>query len=260
VRVPAPLLPGRWPRRVAPWFGPVTPLFVQRTGVRSATGEACDSLAQWFEQHPGSACRLAVSGTLLHNLVLRDAALPLHGEAALQAYARQQWALVHGAAAEAWAVAGWSDGPLQVACALHGLDLPAVRQAARLHGVRLRGVRPWWAGAWRRAHDTPAWAAQTQRGLLLAEAGHTTWLTADAGGLCGLRQRRLAAPTLVELAALLATLQAEDGITAAATLLAGYGIATTSGAEPGSVAADTLPATLAGALGGNAPDPGWMAA
>ncbi len=235
----------RWRGRAA-----VHDLFVHAQGVWQPAaavdavpaGQAFTNLADWIEQHAGEDCRLVFSAALTHSLVLRDADLPLFDDAALAAYVRQQFGLVHGAVAEHWPLAVWSDWPVQVACALHGLDWPALQLLARQQSVRLRLARPWWALAWRQAHRSAAWAAQPRRALLLLEGRLATWLVGDADGLQSLRLRRLAQPTLADAGGLLHALQQAEQLDAASTLVAGCGL------QHDPVGSLTLPATVVGPL------------
>ena len=235
------LRPEAWVRRLAR----PQPLYVHARGVWQPSAPGADSgvstnlataalpvagqshadLSAWIGSRPARDGLLVISSALMHALVLRDAALPLRHESELLPYARQQFALVHGAAAQTWPLALWSDWPLQVACALHGLDLPAMARSARRSGLRLRRARPWWSVAWRRAHADASWAARPRRAVLLVEGAQTTWMVGDGTGLAALTARRLAAPGLAALLELLAELQAADGLDRAATRVVGSGLA-----------------------------------
>jgi hypothetical protein len=216
------------------------------------SGEVFDDLAQWMAGHTGSACQLVLSGTLTHQLVLRDNDLPLHDVASLTRYARQQFQLVHGSAAERWPMAVWSEWPQQAACALHGLELAALQQLARRHAVRLRRVQPWWSLAWRHAQRNAAWAERPRRALLLVEGQLATWIVGDPQGLQSVQQRRLAQPALADIAGLLCQLQGDDQFDADSTLVAGIGV------EPDAAGTTRLPAQVAPGLHAAHPAAAWI--
>lgn len=186
--------------------------------------------------------RIVVAASMLHHLVVRDADLPLASEAQLQRYALLQFSAIHGAPAEHWPLALWSEWPLQVAAALHGLDLAALQRELRDHAARLAGVAPSWSRAWAAAHRADRdWSACGERALLWVEGGlgvaasgagspaprmpWATWIAADRRGLRSFRQRRLADRSAQAAGALADELAAADPVPAQQVLIAGYGLA-----------------------------------
>ena len=214
-----------------------------------------DHVDAWCAANEGCDARLFVSGHLLHSLWI-DPALKLADETAVRAYARQQFAQYHGAPARQWPLAVWADGAQAGACALHALDLAALRASAARHGVRLRSVAPLWsAGLGSLTTRVPAYAAAGPRALALVEGTLVTWLVADAGRVLALQQRFLDAPQVDALAALLARLVAEFGLMAGLPVVIGWGL---HDAEPGTELTSKLRAHLIGSLDGSEPPADWV--
>jgi hypothetical protein len=208
-----------WRRRLNARLARPQPLFLGVDGVQQQGGRA-EPFADWCAAHRGEAVELIVSARLLHELVC-EPGLPLDGEAALQAYAGQQFAHYFGAAAQRWAIAGWRVGPQCGASALHGLDWTALRQAADAAEVLLRQVRPVWAPLLGRlAAEEPEFMRASTAALAWVEGDLLSWLRLDGGRLQSLRQLRLAAPTPRALDELLAELHGE----ADTVLIGGYGL------------------------------------
>ena len=192
---------GGWPARAlqqlrrATRHGAAHTLFVHAGGGVSAfspaaRGEATDpqpyvSAAEWCTARRGQAANVVVSGHLLFSLHV-SAALPLGDAAALRTYAQQQFGHYHGAQAQAWPLAVWAEARQRVACALHGIDLLALRAQAEAHGVHLRCVVPAWAAALRSALQQVPSLASGRRAVVLVEGTLVTWMLLDRGTLAGL--------------------------------------------------------------------------
>jgi class 3 adenylate cyclase len=183
-----------------------------------------DSFACWCAAHPGVDASLRVSGQLVHSLVV-EPSLPLRGVEAVRRYARQQFTHYHGAQAADWPVTVWTDGVHSVACALHGLDLPALREAAGRHDVRLRGMTPVWsAGIVMLARARPAFAGPGRHGLLVVEGAAATWLVAEDGVVTSLRQRYADSAHGQAVAQLLQALVSESLPLAGPPAVLGWGV------------------------------------
>ncbi len=214
-------------------------LFVQAGGV-SAWGPAARaeagashahstlhmSAAEWCAAHPGQAANVVVSGHLLFSLHV-DAALRLADATALRTYAQQQFSHYHGTPAQAWPLAVWPGAHQRVACALHGIDLPALRAHAEAHDVHLRCMLPAWAVALQSARHQVPTLARARCAVVLVEGTLVTWMALHGGALVGLRERFLDTPTTAALAALLADLTAEFsplGLLEQQPVVLGYGL------------------------------------
>jgi hypothetical protein len=204
--------------------------------------------ADWCRAHAGQSLRVVVSGHLMHHLCVGNPALPLHSEEDVATWARHQWLHYHGAVAQQWPLAVWCEGDERGASALHGLDLPALQQAAQAHQVSLRAVDPWWSVALRAvAAQRPAWGQTGRATLWLVEGALCTVVQVAAGRVQGLGTRWLEEASPAGLTRLLMGEPggASDGASDGETLLPGdlvlgYGL----------VGDETLPPPLrAAALG-----------
>ena len=185
------------------------------------------SFDAWCAANPGAPARLCVSAHLLHGLVVDPTlalGLALADDTALRGYARQQFSHYHGDAAQGWPLATWALGSGSTrstrsnlslgACALHSLDLDALRASAARHGVRLRSVAPVaLAGLASLTRQQPSFAHAGRRALALVEGRLLTWLLVDGGRIVGWQQRFLEAPNSAALAQLLAQLLSESSAT-----------------------------------------------
>lgn len=269
---------GAWPERVLRRLRRATgrsaayTLFVQAGGVIAwgpvAQAEADASrahsalhisTAEWCAAHPGQAAALVVSGHLLFSLHV-STALPLTDAAALRAYAQQQFSHYHGGQAQAWPLAVWQDAHQRVACALHGIDLTALRAQAEAHDVRLRCMLPAWAVALQSArHQVPA-LARGRCAVVLVEGTLVTWMALHGGTLVGLRERFLHTPTTAALTALLAELTAEFsllGLLEQQPVVLGYGL---NDALATRIDEAALPFQTLGSLADTTPAWHWVAA
>lgn len=178
----------------------------------------------WCTANAGADAAVYVSGHLLHSLVI-DPALGLEGDAAVRSYARQQFAHYHGPQARHWPLAAWCDDFGAVACALHALDMTALRAASAQHDVRLRSVAPAWsAGLNSLTEFKPSFAAPGPRAIALLEGTLLTWLVVDSGCIAVLQQRFLDAPRVTALADLIDRLVGESPALAEAPLVIGWGL------------------------------------
>jgi hypothetical protein len=206
--------------------GPASTLFVQPDaawawpadgGPARRFAQAGDALAA----HPGGSVRVVLSGLLTHQLVAPDPSLPLADAQAVMAWARHQVVHYHGAAAQAWAIAPWHHGTQRGAAALHGVDLPALTDAAARHDVRLRAVQPWWTVALHAlTRESPTVALAERAELWLIEGLHATRVLCAAGTVLDIEQHWLERADPAALLALLASRAAP----APACWLLGYGL------------------------------------
>ena len=196
----------------------------------------------------GTAVDVIVSARLLHELVC-EPGLPLHDEPARQAYARQMFGHYFGAAAQRWPLATWVAVNQQGASALHGLDWPALAQAAAAADVHLRRVQPAWAPLLKRLMvDEPDWARAPAAALAWVEGQVLTWLVLQDGQVQALRQLRLPTATQAALGEALVELRSAESV-----LVLGYGLdSATTPAWPGVRVLHRLDAT--------APDIAWFSA
>ena len=260
-----------WPARAlqqlrrATRRGAVHTLFVHAGGVSAfspaargdATGpHAHASAGGWCAAHRGHAANVVVSGHLLFSLHV-SAALPLGDATTLRTYAQQQFGHYHGAQAQAWPLAVWHEARQRVACALHGIDLPALRAQAEAHGVHLRYMVPAWAVALRSARQQVPSLASGRSAVVLVEGTLVTWMLLDSGALAGLRERFLDTPTPASLTALLTELNAEFGAFDAPPVVLGYGLADALAMH---TAATALPFQTLGTLADTAPARHWVVA
>lgn len=202
----------------------------------------------WCQAHPGRACQLALSGWLLHELLL-DAQLPLADDAARLAYARGLLQHYHGEAAAHWPLAAWQAGSRHGISALHGVALDALQASARRAGVALRRACPAWSLALPLVQQhQPALASAANARLLVVDGTLVTQIDLAGGRLQQLLQRRLASNQPAALAALVAGLPPVD-----CSLAVGHGLA-----APWPAGLADLPAL--GNLAGDVPPAPWLAA
>ena len=204
-------------------------LWQQRLRAKLATPEPLfldgDGAAKFAALPSGTAVDVIVSARLLHELVC-EPGLPLDSEPALQAYARQLFGHYFGAPAQRWSLATWQAADQKGATALHGLDWPALAQAADAAAVHVRRVQPAWAPLLQRlAVEEPDWLRAPTAALAWVEGQILTWLVLEGGQLRRLRQLRLPTATQVALGEALAELR--EG---ASVLVLGYGL--DAGATP----------------------------
>lgn len=149
----------------------------------------------WPQDAAGSGgVTLVVSDRLTHSLLIADD-VPVDSEDALAHYARAQWLHYHGPEAGSWPVVAWRDRA-RGACALHGIDLDALRRSAGASGLQLASIRPAWSAALATALvRRPELATQDHAVVAWVEAAHVTLMRLARGRLVGLDQRFLDAPT-----------------------------------------------------------------
>jgi hypothetical protein len=190
---------------------------------------ACADFAAWCAAHPHSDARIFVSGHLLHSLVV-DPALKLTDDAALRAYAQQQFGHYHGPAARQWPLAVWSHQSKTQrqagACALHGVDMNALHAAAHAHGVRLLSVSPVWSAGL--SSVTARWSAQegkqSRHAVALIEGALLTWMLLQGGTVLALEQRYLDAPDWPAALRLVAQLSSNGAALSAPPALVAWGL------------------------------------
>lgn len=225
-------------------------------GQAAPAPQAHENIDAWCAAHEGSDADVVVSGHLVHSLLV-DTAVPLADEHALQTYVRQQFTHYHGAVAQDWPLAHWSEGPQRGACALHALDLAAVQRLCASHDVHLRSVRPAWSVVLQGASQASPLAAHARTALAVVDGALVTWLRVEAGQLRALQQRFAASATAPDIAALLAQLAAEAAAESTPLshppLIVGWGVAV---ADPGIA----WPGRLLGIEEGPAPAARWLMA
>jgi len=210
-----------------------------------------ENVDAWCAAHEGADARIVVSNHLVHSLLV-DAALPLDDNEALHTHARQQLFHYHGTPARHWPLAVWSDSPQRGACALHALDLDAVRRIAAAHEVRLRSVMPAWSVGLRNVdRQCPDFRETGRSALALVEAALVTWLVVDGGRVLQLQQRFADAAEVGALARLLRALMADSAPLAALPTVIGWGMDAAADAA-------SLPARVIGSLSGDSPSARWV--
>lgn len=228
----------RWTRRLRALFRDRETwlLFARSDGVWSwAAPEARSDAAQlptrhervddWMARHPGQRVRLLLSSELLHQVSLPGDGPSLHDEIALADHARHRLVHYHGSEAQRWPLAVWHANGQSGACALHGLDLDALKGLARRHDVRLTAVGPWWAAALATAaRRHPRLGQADQAGLLLAEGRRMTGLRIAHGRVVEVGMRYLDEATLSSARAAAAEWLADGGTPDGPVLLTGYGL------------------------------------
>ncbi len=190
---------------------------------------ACADFESWCAAHPDSEVRIFVSGHLLHSLVV-DPTMQLADDAAVSAYAQQQFGHYHGVAARQWPLAVWSHQNKTQrqsgACALHGVDMSALQNAARGHGVRVRSVSPVWSAGL--SSVTSRWSEvalkNSVHAVALIEGSLLTWMLLQSGMVMALEQRYLDAPNWPAALRLVAQLSAESGPLATPAAVVAWGL------------------------------------
>lgn len=248
----------RWTRRLRSLFGDRETwlLFARRDGVWSwaapqARNDAArlptrhDRVDDWMARHPGQRVRLLLSSELLHQFSVPDDSATLHDEIALADHARHRLVHYHGSDAQRWPLAVWHAQGQSGACALHGLDLDALKVVARRHHVRLTAVGPWWAAALATAARRHPRLGQADRaGLLLAEGRRMTGLRIARGRVVEVGMRYLDEATLSSARTAAAEWLVDGGAHDGPVLLTGYGLsvvdaAALPGGSPLQVIGDT---------------------
>jgi len=234
---------------------PLHTLYLHPDGVWSwcsgAEPATCEGFDAWCEAHAGNDARLLLSGHMVHNIVV-DASLGLRQDGPLRSYALQQFVHYHGAAAQSWPLATWSEGGQSVASALHAVDWIALRRAAAAHDVVLVGATPVWsAGLGSLSMWVPEFQSGGRRALALVEGTLVSWLVVESGRLTALLQRRLDAPQVGALADMLVQLVAASQPLTDAPLVVGWGVADAENAAD-------LPARVLVLLGTDAVSGAWV--
>jgi hypothetical protein len=195
----------------------------------------------------GFNVRLVLSGTLTHQLVVSDPALPIQDTEAMLAWARHQFVHYHGPAAQRWPLAAWQNRAQRGVSAAHGIDLDALLRAAESQRVHLRAVQPWWAVALQAATlEAPTLALAERAELWLVEGPQVTRLVCGSGRLLQIERHWLEQANVTALGALVA----DHGGDTTARWLLGYGIDETGIGE--------LPLRRLGSLGADHPLARWV--
>ena len=167
-----------------------------------------EAFAHWCARHPGASARVLLSGALTHQYVLPlEGAQTLYGQARTR-FARRHFVHYYGEQAQNWPLETWAQAQRHGACAVHGIELSALRDVAKRHQVRLHAVEPIWAWTlrWVSLHH-PAWAQAPSVALVFVERTLLTWLLCSQGSIVQIQQRRLQCATLQELAGCLDALK-----------------------------------------------------
>lgn len=162
-------------------------------------------------QHRGQSLQLLLSSNLSLQWLGEMPAERKMTPAELQTWLRQQWLPYYGDAVQGWPLAAWRDDTLVGGCALTGLLLPEVLQAAAQEGVRLQAIQPWWAAMlpWA-SQQVPELARAEQAQWVLVEGMVVTCLLCQRGQLRQIITRRLATPTMQALADVLWQIRPEQ--------------------------------------------------
>jgi len=206
-------------------------VFIDAKGVWSwAAGDALtpaarvDSMEEWFVRHPGTNLAIWTSAQLLRNLDC-DATTSLIDDAAFDKHVRQQLLNRHGDSARQWPTATWRTRSGRGACALAGLDLPAVWRQAQQHDVRVQSIIPWWYHAYKTAlqcvgslRDAPNAA------VCIVEAEQIAWIACSNGAMTSIQQRVLDTPTVAALAHEMDCLRSRSSRNVEPTVVLGQGI------------------------------------
>jgi hypothetical protein len=203
--------------------------------------------SDWLAAHADRSVRVVLSGTLTHQIVVSDPALPIEDTQSLLSWARHQFVHYHGPSAERWTLAPWVTRSQRGASAAHGIDLDALVRVAEAQRVRVRAVQPWWAVALQAATvEAPTLALAPEAELWLVEAMHVTRVVCHAGRIEKIEQHWLERADAAELA----TLMRSCGSGVRARWVLGYGLEA-NGLE-------TLPARRLGRLDASHPAPRWL--
>lgn len=143
----------RWRQRLASWRRPLAltlPADAQARGGAQAVAELTQAFEAWAAAHEGAAVELSLSSHML--LMLADG--DLTDAQVLRERAADRWAhyldLPAGDFDTDWLVQTSLDqarAPVAVACALPRTLAEGLQAVARRHGLALRALQPWWAGA-----------------------------------------------------------------------------------------------------------------
>ncbi|MBC7942811.1 MAG: hypothetical protein H7Z19_24165, partial [Chitinophagaceae bacterium] len=206
-------------------------------------------LHQWIVCNPGCDLRLWVSGELLRDVGC-DAGSTPQPEENLQLAARDELTRRYGADATGWALTLWKSEVAQGACALAGIDLAGLTLHARAHQVRIRSVVPWWYHAFLQAKQCVNGLNAAERAsVCVVEGRQVVWVSMVRGSLAGIRQSRLAEPSVLALGEAMASMRSLSAVRALPVVL-GQGLV--DGARTG-----RLEALVLGRLDGEQP-PNWL--
>ena len=185
-----------------------------------------ESLRQALLRHRGQSLHLLLSSHLSLQWLGERPAGEKTSPAALQAWLRQQWMPYYGDAVQGWSLAAWRDETLVGGCALTGLSLAEVLQAAARERVHLHAIQPWWVHSLSGlSQQLPALMQADQVLLVLVEGVIATALRCRRGRLQQIVTRRLAAPTVEALAEVLQSLQRQmSDAESEAVRVAGFGL------------------------------------
>ncbi len=232
-------------------------VFIDASGVWSwAAGDALtpaarvDSMDEWFARHPGTNLAIWTSAQLLRNLDC-DIATSLIDDAAFDKHVRQQLLMRHGDSARLWPTATWRTRSGRGACALSGLDLPAVWRQAQRHDVRVQSIIPWWYHAYKTALQCVSTLRDAPHAAVcVVEAEQIAWIACSNGAMTSIEQRVLGAPTVAALAHEIDALRSRSARAAEPTVVLGQGI-------EGGANTQQLRALVLGRLDGQQP-PVWL--
>ena len=183
-----------------------------------------DSMDEWFSRHPGTNLAIWTSAQLLHNLDC-DATTALIDDATFDKHVRQQLLNRHGDCAAKWPTATWRTRSGRGACALVGLDLPAVWRQAQQHDVRVQSIIPWWYHAYKTALQCVSSLRESRNAAVcVVEAEQVAWIACSNGAMTSIQQRVLQAPTVAALAHEMDSLRCRSSRSAEPTVVLGQGI------------------------------------
>lgn len=208
------------------------------------------SVEDWIANHPGCDMRLWVAGQLVYSLAQASTAT-FEDDETLHSRARCGLVDEHGSDAAKWALATWRNDAARGVCALAGIDLPALTEHGRLHGVRMRSVVPWWYHAFQEAKRcVPSLNHAPHGSVCVVEGRQMAWISTVDGLLAGVRQVPVADNCIEALGEAIFRMEPRPKGQLSATVVLGHGLRDGARTRP-------LRATVLGRLDGEQP-PQWL--
>lgn len=208
------------------------------------------NVEDWVSNHPGCDMRLWVAGDLVHSLA-QTSAPTLEDDEALHSRARLDLVEQHGLSAAKWALATWKNDAARGVCALAGIDLAALTEHGRRHGVRVRSVVPWWYHAFQEAKRCVNGLNDAPSGnVCVVEGRQIAWLSTTRGLLTDIRQVSVDDDSIESLGEAIRRLTRHSKDRVETTVVLRHGLKDGARTHP-------LNATVLGRLDGEQP-PQWL--
>ena len=208
------------------------------------------TMEDWMSTHPGCDLRLWVAGQFIHSLE-RTSEPTLEDDETLHSRARCNLVEQHGPSAAKWTLATWKNDTARGVCALAGIDLAALTEHGRRHGVRVRSVVPWWYHAFQEAkrcvnalNDAPS------GNVCVVEGRQIAWISTTCGLLADVCQVCVDDNSIEALGEAIGRLTRHSGDALRATVVLGHGLKDGARTHP-------LNAIVLGRLDGEQP-PQWL--